>query len=275
MKRILITHTDLDGAGCAIAFKRIYPDIEVRYHDYDTIDEISEEIWDSKDEYDEIYFADITPNPKYGIRMMYDDKFVLIDHHITRAYLKLAQMDNVVYSMNACGAMLSMDYLNMDYDDFIQGIDAYDRWQLDSPYRKYGVDLNLLFNYYGMDEFVARFLKTTYVSSYDNTIINILERIEEDYFVEKLKQGNVKFDRNSIAYFEVHVSEKNFNLGVLVDRADFPKGCKYIKTINLNDGVVGLYSNGFDVSEIAKAHGGGGHTTAAGYQIEFIQKLYI
>lgn len=34
MKRILITHDDLDGAGCVIVFKQMFSDIEVQHHDY-------------------------------------------------------------------------------------------------------------------------------------------------------------------------------------------------------------------------------------------------
>lgn len=269
MKRILITHTDLDGAACAIVFKKTYPSIEVRYCDYDTIDDVSKEIWNDRDSYDKIVFADITPNPEYGMKMIYDLRFIFVDHHITREYLGIMQYKHVVYDTNKCGALLSAEYLGMkDYNEFILAVDAYDRWQLESPYRDLGVDLNLLFSYYGMDNFVAKFANMGNMNNLDRIIVDVLKVMEEKYFVGKIKQGKVKFDSNGNVYFEVYVSERTFNLGVLVDREDFPKECKYIKTINLNDEVVGLYSNGFDVSEIAKANFGGGHRTASGYSIK-------
>jgi len=65
------------------------------------------------------------------------------------------------------------------------------------------------------------------------------------------------------------------HLGSLVNNPNFPVECRYIKVINLNDLVVGLYSEEFDVSKIAKSRGGGGHKTAAGYEIKFLQPIYV
>lgn len=282
MKRILITHTDSDGAGCAILFKRRYPDIEIIYHDYDTIDGVSEDLWNRKDEYDEIYFADITPNEEYGMKMVYDPKFVFIDHHITREYLKdLSDRPGIMYDTAYCATYLTAKYLGeyiIQYEEqksFILAVDAYDAWKVDSEYRKPGLDLNLLFSYYGMEEFVEQFADMRDLNDKECIILEVLQRIDRDYLAEKLKQGTIKTDKNGIVYFEVYKTEKGGHVGVLVDDPDFPFECKYIKAINLNDLVVGLYSKDFDVSEIAKAHGGGGHKTAAGYQIEFLQDIYV
>lgn len=200
MKRILITHDDLDGAGCAILFRRRYPDIEIRYCNYDTIDEVSEELWNNRDEYDAIFFSDITPNEEYGMKMVGDQKFTLIDHHITREYLKeLSDHPNIIYNTEICATYLSMIYLFPGYEsEFIYAIDAYDTWKLDSPYRDYGVDLNLLFNYYGMDNFVKNFpimkgemMKgIPFVRSFSDNekmIIIVLEKLNRDYLAEKLK----------------------------------------------------------------------------------------
>lgn len=270
MKRILITHTDLDGAGCAIIFKKHYPDIEIEYHDYDTIDEISQELWNDRDKYRSIFFADITPNEKYGKLMAGDYKFVFIDHHITREYLSaLSDRPNIIYDTGVCATLLTARYLDLYADNyaFVAAVDAYDTWKLDSAYRKDGLNLNLLFDYYKMDEFVEEFSDMRDINRNEEIVIEVLRKIERDYLDEKLEQGKIKTDNNGNMYFVVHVAEKGNNIGILIDDPRFPKECKYIKVINLNDSVVGLYSKDFDVSEIAKSHGGGGHTTAAGYQI--------
>lgn len=274
MKRILITHTDLDGSGCSIIFKKHYPDIEVQYHNYDTIDDISQELLDNKNNYDKIYFADITPSENIGKEMLKDhDKFIFIDHHITREYL----IGKPFYDTSVCATVLTAAYFYpMDnvYRDFIHAVDAYDSWKLNSPYRDLGLNLNLLFDYYKMDEFVKEFSDMRDININEEIIIEVLKKIERDYLSEKLTQGKIKIDKYSNSYFEVYVTEKGGHLGLLVDDPRFPPECKYIKVININDKVVGLYSNGFNVSEIAKVHGGGGHTNAAGYQIND-QKLYI
>lgn len=276
MTTILVTHTDLDGAGCAILFKRQFPDIEIEYHDYDTIDDISKELWDNRNNYDQIFFADITPNEEIGRKMVNDDKFILIDHHITRTYLADLPNTNVIYDTTICATRLVAHYFGVaneydaDYNDnwkFIFAVDAYDTWKLNSLYREHGLDLNLLFSYYGMDEFVTEFSNMDVIDSYERTILTVLKRLDSDYLTEKLNQGVIKQDNNGNKYFEVYVCGKGGHIGVLVDDPRFPGECLYVKTINLNDKVVGLYSKDFDVSEIAKSHGGGGHPGAAGYQI--------
>ncbi len=281
MKQLLVTHIDLDGAGCAVLFKRYYPDIEVQYCDYDTIDEVSEKIWNTKDEYDAIYFADITPNEEYGMKMLGDSKFMLIDHHATRLYLKHANSDQVVYDTEFCATCLVANYLGTsvmsheEYRAFVLGVDAYDTWKLDSLYRTYGVDLNLLFNYYGMDTFVKQFGDMQCISDKEYEMLEIFHKIEADYLAEKLEQGRIRFDKEGNMYFEIYVSEKGSNIGMLIDDPGFPEECEYIKAINLNDRVVGLYSKTFDVSQVAAMHGGGGHRTAAGYEISFLQPIYV
>lgn len=279
-KRILVTHTDLDGAGCAIIFNRYYPDIEIKYCDYDTIDEVASELWYRKNKYDVIYFADITPSEEYGMMLLGDPKFTFIDHHITREYLWHTPRDNVIYDTNFCGTYLAANYLDQhilrSWNDknFILAIDAYDTWKLNSGYRQFGVYLNLLFNYYGMDKFVEKFNDMHEMNNEEYTILEVLMKLDYDYLTEKLKQGKIKTDKNGNTYFEVYVSEKGGHLGTLVNDRNFPTECEYIKVINLNDHVVGLYSEEFDVSEIAKENSGGGHLNAAGYSIKNLELIY-
>lgn len=281
MKRILITHTDLDGAGCAILFKRRYPDITVEFHDYDTIDRISKDLWDCRNQYDEIYFADITPNEEYGRKMLGDERFTFIDHHITREYLHNMAYNRVVYDTDYCATYLTANYLDLNIihvgknRDFVLAVDAYDTWKLDSPYRDIGLNLNLLFNYYGMDEFVEQFGAIRKFTTKEYTILEVLKKIDRDYLTEKLKQGRMKTDKNGYIYFEVYTAEKGGNLGILVDDPRFPAECEYVKVINLNDLTVGLYAKDFDVSRIAELSGGGGHRGAAGYEIKFLQDIYV
>lgn len=281
MKQILVTHTDLDGAGCAILFKRHYPNIEIRYCDYDTIDEVSKELWNKRDNYDAIYFADITPNEEYGLKMLEDRRFTLIDHHITREYLNNAQHENVIYNTNFCATYLTAKYFGsyisdrQDNRDFILAVDAYDTWKLDSPQRGLGLSFNLLFDYYGMETFVEQFANMRFFNDKEYIILGVLKKIEHDYLAEKLEQGGLRFDKAGTMYFEIYVSERSAHIGLLIDNPDFPADCQYIKSINLNDRMVGLYSKHFDVSKVAKAHGGGGHKTAAGYTIKFLQPIYV
>ena len=116
MKQILITHDDLDGAGCAIAFKWKYPDIEIQHHDYKTIDDIAVQLWIERDNYDRIFFADISPSEEIGSLMLNDPKFVIIDHHKTREYL----VGTPYFDVDRCGAYISYDFLyNKPFPEFV------------------------------------------------------------------------------------------------------------------------------------------------------------
>jgi len=275
-KRILITHTDLDGAGCAILFKKYYPDIEVQYHDYKTIEEISEKLLKEKDDYEKIYFADITPVEEIGKEMLKDDKFVLIDHHKTRTYLEGTKY----FDTNYCGTLLSYKYLLNEYcsdkdmivTNFVGLIDAWDCWKLDSPYRKDGENLNLLFGYYGMEIFVRLFSDLRGISITEDTMLLVLKNIKEKYLKHKLQQCKLKEDEDGNRYWEVYIGESQSGLGNMLEMADvLPENLKYLKCIFINDNSVSLYTIdklNFDVSIVAKKNGGGGHKNAAGYVLK-------
>ena len=262
MKQILITHDDLDGAGCAIIFRHAFPDIEIQHHDYKTIDEIATLLWEGRSNYDRIFFADISPSEELGLMMLNDPKFVIIDHHKTREYL--AGSPN--FDVSRCGTCLSYDFLwSKPFPIFVRGVNAWDIWDLESPFRPLGEDLNLLFGYYGMEVFVDEFKNMRRISANEKVAIEVLKKIHEDYLREKADQCKVRIDLEGNRYFEVYIGERRSGLGNLLELEDFD--VRYLQCINLNDGVVSLYSLGFDVSEIAKFRGGGGHTRAAGYTL--------
>ena len=264
MKRILITHDDLDGAGCAIAFKWKYPDIEIQHHDYKTIDNIAAQLWMKRDNYDRIFFADISPNEKIGSLMLNDPKFVIIDHHKTREYL----LGTPYFNVDRCGSYISYGFLYGDrvIPKFIFATNAWDIWDLESPFRLLGEDLNLLFGYYGMSAFVNAFKDMRQISSNEGLIIKVLRKLHDDYLRQKLDQGKIRIDLEGNRYLHIYIGEKRSGLGNILELDGVPD-VKYLECENLNDGVVSLYSLGFDVSVIAKSLGGGGHTRAAGYTI--------
>ncbi len=263
MKKILITHNDLDGAGCAIIFKKAYPDIEIQHHDYKTINGISNFLLNNKSNYDHIFFADISPDEDVGMLMLDDPKFTIIDHHTTKGYLEGSQY----FDINRCGAYLSYECIeNNIIPPFISAINAWDIWDLESPFRQYGEDLNVLFGYYGMESFVNIFKDMRDLSNNEKLIIKVLHKIKQDYLLEKLNQSKILIDKEGNKYLEVYVGEKQSGLGNILEFDDIPD-VEYLKCINLNDGLVSLYSLGFDVSKIAIDYGGGGHIRAAGYTL--------
>ena len=169
IKRILITHVDLDGAGAAIMFRKKYPNIEVEYRNHSSIDKRAKELLNEQKNYEKIFFADIIPSDmEVGTQMIKSDKFVLIDHHVSQEYLK----EERTYNPEFCATYLSAVYLFGDIENnydleqtslsdkektFIYSVDAWDVWKLNSKYRDNGEKLNYICFYYGLEEFTNRY----------------------------------------------------------------------------------------------------------------------
>jgi len=266
MKTILITHNDLDAAGCAILFKCKFPDIEIVYDDYKKITDITKELIRNRDKYDKIFFADISPEEAEAKVLIKDDKFVIIDHHIARSpFLEGLKTFDTRY----CAALIAENYLGFVSQGFILKIDAWDTWKLDSPWRKEGEDLNLLFGYYGMKKFIYSFRNGRDINEMEKTILEVLRKQKNDYLEQKMTQTITKTDDDGNNYWEVYIGEPQSGLGQIMEIAKekqiLPEDVKYIKCINPNDKLISLYSLGFDVSKIVGKYGGGGHTKASGY----------
>ena len=158
-------------------------------------------------------------------------------------------------------------YPNQETPEFIGAVDAWDSWKKHSPYRTQGEDLDLLFGYYGMQTFIEQFEKMRRISEKEEDIVEILYKIKDDYLNHKLEQAKIMIDEDGNRYWEIHIGESHSGIGNILEIANSIPEIKYLKAINLNDRMVSLYSLGFDVSEIARKNGGGGHTKASGYTI--------
>ena len=285
MKKILITHTDLDGTGCAIVFKKKYPDISVEFRNYDTINERAKELYDEKEKYEKIFFADIIPTDReIGNKLVNDDKFVLIDHHITQDYLKGKR----TYNTDFCGAYLSAIYLfgnieeNYDLENtslseieksFIYSIDAWDTWKLKSKFRENGERLNLLCFYFNLENFTEQYQNFDEIKGDNAIIAEVLERQEARYQKHKISQLQEDIDEDGNKYFKVFVGESHTGIGQIVDKIDM-EDKKYVAFINLNTKQARLNSKGFDVSKIAQKYGGGGHEKSARCPIKDYKIIY-
>ncbi len=140
-------------------------------------------------------------------------------------------------------------------------------WRSDSEYREAGLNLNILFDYYGMDEFVYQFSNMHLPYKHEDIIINVLKLMETRFIDKKLEQGKIEVDEFGNTYFSVYIDQMRGNLGSMVEQPDFPQECLYAKCVFINDGKVSLYSNQIDVSKICESRGGGGHPGAAGYPL--------
>jgi oligoribonuclease NrnB/cAMP/cGMP phosphodiesterase (DHH superfamily) len=283
----LITHTDLDGAGCAIIAKSIFNDLDIEYHNYDTIDEVSKKMLNDT-KFDKIIFADITPEEDIGKQMLNNNKFLLIDHHKTREYL-VGDFSNVIFNKDYCATVLfliykynitcyssdEIDYImyskyynqnEIDFLNLVNSIDAWDTWKLESEFRERGEKLNKLFCFYGINKFIDKFKSPRNITDNENIIIQVINDIDNKWIDAQLIKENIRKDRSENNFLFLLISESK-PIGLIVNNKKYDElGIDYVLAYNVNNDTVNLRSKGdFDVSEIAKKFGGGGHRNAAGF----------
>jgi len=263
----LITHTDLDGVGCAILAKYVYGDnVDITFADYDEVNNIMEELDYTK--YESVFMTDLSCDLDYISKL---DK--LIDHHKTALHLN--KYDNCKVEVErsngvlTCGTSMFADYLEVKHNFifdihmcwFIDLVQNYDTWAWKEKGIQEANDLNTLFHAMSRDKFIEHILNSEYI--FDNTANMIIEceyNNQDNYIEEKLKQVytvEIGGNKCGLVFAEQYFSA----LGdVMIDN-----GYDVAIMIDISDGTISFRSNDkVDVSDIAKKFNGGGHKNASG-----------
>lgn len=221
---------------------------------------------------------------------LFDDLFVC-DHHKTSTHLGESAYSFVRWGDNQCGALLAYNYATAhrlvhrlatnaeeieEVASFVEAVDAYDTWKLDSPSRKRGEELDRLFKVYGVKNMAQEFARDPSFDLRDSTqnLLSALRDKEADFIesrLEALKRAGPPIltdrDGNQLTYCVDSSHENTSVLGHAMLNA-FPQA-DYVVIMHLN-GTFSLRSRdgGVDVGQIAKRHGGGGHAGAAGFKLD-------
>lgn len=193
----LFSHTDLDGAGCAIlaylAFGR--DNVDVEYCNYDDVDGKVREFYlcGNPEEYDAIYITDISVDEEVAaeIDSLVDSgqKWRLFDHHATALGLNQfawceVRVNNTIGNQKTSGTemffkrLVDIDRINIEVFKpevinntikFVQIVRNYDTWR----WKELGEEgfackqVNDLFYIYGREDFIEWTLKRLkYYGSY-------------------------------------------------------------------------------------------------------------
>jgi len=288
---IQLTHGDMDGAACAVVASRMFPDVkrDTRFCQYgdgpDSIDAVTRQVISNRDEDDErlLLITDMCPSREVCDeidRVKEEFKSVLVvDHHETStraldyAWTKI-DPDNMM-----CGAKLLLDG-NITPDEllleFVESVDAYDRWQLESEYRERGVDLNRLFYFLGPTRFVTEFSSNPGADKdmWLSRIPQIL-RDKQDRDIEKLRATYDKdSDGREVAFLVVSDNVSEVGHTFLNNYPNLDYVIMALPGVN----AVSLRSRdgGVNVADIAKkSHpDGGGHQAAAGFPCKLSTLLW-
>ena len=293
MQTYLITHDDLDGAGCEVIIRKTFDaETVIAVHtDYKNINQILHEVLlkVENDSDSRLLITDISPEGKRTESLLdrldtlyqADREVLLVDHHATTAHL--SRYSWVVHVQDVCATRILYGMYKTTVSDdvtdaFTKAVDAYDRWQLDSSYRPRGEDLNRLYYFYGYERFVSRFSVNPEDDKLAAGLVQMLREKEdrdvsqaveesEDYnqVLRKDSQGRVYY----LLLVETYVSQVCHKI------LDTKPEVDYVVNLVLSKGKVDLRSrdNGVDVAEIAKRNGGGGHKPAAGFYVDSIESL--
>ena len=214
---ILITHDDLDGAGCEIVFNRYFKDYKTKVYHCNVVEcgNTIQDVYDNhRDLSGSLIIADITPKEQKDIDILekLNMNVYILDHHETAEQrfkeLNIPPLVHCKFMCNKeCGTKMLYKFLFInDKDEFVDIIDDYDRFILKYPK---SVEMNKLFSLLGMDEFTKRGMRSK-ISDKELTMLETVKMIDKKYIKEKLE--NIKY-----------IKDTENNRGVLTLKLGNPK----------------------------------------------------
>lgn len=271
--KLLVTHTDLDGVGCALVFLRCYPKARVIFADYDNVNEFIMEIL-KHDKNEDILITDLSVNAEVAELLDRRGKVGMLDHHDTAKWLaekyEWATVDN-----RKCGTRLTFEMLKQYFhlDDLEEIVDLIEDWDLwgaasgsDRP-RDSAIELQMIFEFYGRNRFLYNLIEGR---KFDPEIPSILMEHFKAYCEE------------TVEIMEIHEKD-GYVFGVcMADRYKSLLGhwllsqfdIEYVMILDPRKGVVSLRGKGnIHLGELAKKAGGGGHPKAAGFPLGGIKSI--
>lgn len=270
--KLLVTHTDLDGMGCAVIFLKCFPTGEVIFADYDNVDlKISQLLLEDKDW--DILITDISVNERVASLLESRGKVGLLDHHATASWLgDKYQWANI--ALDQCGTRMIYEmfcrYFNIqDYETFVDTVECWDMWgkvngkQVNEGPLPSSVNLSLLFDFIGRNRFIERMVKDPN-DGQDKELGDILWEKFITYYDETFER--IQLHEKDGYRVGICVAEQYKSL--LGDRLIRDLDLEYVMILDPRMGKGSLRGRGnIDLSELAKQAGGGGHRRAAGFPL--------
>lgn len=284
MKIKLFTDSDLDGISCAVVANVVFGDENVDYEicGYGNVNEKISAYLENKEyaDYDKTYITDISVSREIAEKINQCKKtFRLLDHHKTADFLNTYEWATVIVQnkddIKECGTSLLYQelykeeaYNGNELGNFVEMVRQYDTWEWKQAQNDLPKKLNDIFGIIGYKDFIDYYSNNYYKS------IEEFANMFPDKFMELLKYKRREIDLVIDEKLKKVKIKGDYAIS-LCDRKDLTSelGSKILDQFeNINyvmlvyDGGVALRSvSDFDVSEIAKQYGGGGHKNAAGF----------
>lgn len=262
LPRILLTHTDLDGVGCAVVWTAATgaPYLIVENG------EVDQAVAKALAEADEVVLADHSIDeatvPLVEQHLAGGRQFRLLDHH--KSALPLARFPWATIDVSRSGTGLLFDYVGRPerLREFAELVEDHDLWRHGDPR---SAKLAALYGLLGEERFLARFVADPRVrfTEAEELLLAIEARREADYIERKVEEAEI-LEINGARWALVWAESYRSNLAhALIERLDV--GATAIVNANSDKVIVSLRGRDVDVSLVAEAHGGGGHARAAAF----------
>lgn len=270
--KVLITHDDLDGVGCAVIFLKCFPHAKIFFTGYDEVTEVATQILLDYPEAD-ITVTDMSFNADLAEILNARGNISLIDHHSTALWLMekypWAVVDISHSATKLLHAMLSNTHLLQDYQPFVDLVDNYDTWGNGKPSgpTEQAKDLSRLCFLLGQERFMHRFVLASQptLTSPEMVLVEMDKEHEEKYLAYAETKANISTDPQGNQFAMVGAERYTSVLGNHLLKK---LGVEYVIMVDLLHEKVSLRGLGnVHLGEMAKTLGGGGHARAAGFPI--------
>lgn len=262
MAPLLLTHTDLDGIGCAVIYRAAVAD--ARPAELVENGQIDERVRQALGSERELLVTDHGVSEETAALV---DEFVagggsftLLDHHRSAAHLAGHPWAKVDESHSAAGLLFEHLGRPPRLAEFAGLVEDHDLWRHADPR---SARLAALVGLLGHERFLARFAANPEVEFTEGELLLIenAERRREDFLRKKVEQARILEAggrRWAVCYAEDYQSD-------LAERLMNERGVELTAIVNPGKRTVSLRSRSGDVSELARCFGGGGHARAAAF----------
>ena len=259
---LLLTHTDLDGVGCAVLFTGAGPaGGRVELVDNGSIDG---RVLAALAALPAILVTD------HGVEAATADRvdayiaaggtFTLLDHHRSNEHLRGRPWATVDESRSATG--LLFDHLGQPaaFAEFTRLVEDHDLWRHHDPR---SARLAALVGLLGHERFLSRFSGEPAVAftAGETLLLDHEDSRREEYLAKKLEQARV-FERDGVRWAVCYAEQYQSDVA---ERLMTGLGVVATAVVNPARRTVSLRGRDFDVSAVAERQGGGGHARAAAF----------
>ena len=258
---MLLTHTDLDGIGCAVIYRTATGRDDYRLVENGAVDAaVSEALAVARDVVLTDHAITEAMVPAVEAFIAAGGSFALLDHH--KSALALDRYEWARVDLSHSAAWLLWEHLGRPgrVAEFARLVEDHDLWVHSDPRSS---QLAALLGLLGEERFLERFARDPSVTFTEGELLllEVEDRRRADYIDRKVEQADVVEAggrRWALCFAESYRSEL---ADALLDRL----GVEGAAIVNATKATVSLRSRTIDVAALAERMGGGGHARSAAF----------